>query len=293
MHPGQKFRPGCALLGHLSLIAAIVFIMPPRRYLSLAISIASLFAAPSIHLQAQIVPAKDRLQILTAARSQYYNLRTAGLKSFICNVDVDWDALFISISGKPLPSDDPMMQYLDKSRLSLSVSTSGTSNVSWANTGLPPEGKEESTDKLRSGIKQTLDGFIQAWIPSLNGTLINLTAKSLTATPSGFLLDDGTANSPDILTLDKNYVVTHVSNKSEMMSGELDATFTSSEKGLLMSKLDGLYRQPASAPPTHVVMSATFQPVDSFLLPQELAFTVTNVAIFKMQLVGCTIQKQP
>jgi hypothetical protein len=140
-------------------------------------------------------------------------------------------------------------------------------------------------------LKQTLDGFFQSWMPSLNGTLITLTPSSVKATATGYVIVDGASKAIDELTLDKKLVIHHLSTTSAKINGELDTTYTPSAKGLLLTKLDGTYQGSGDGPATHVTMSATFQPVESFQLPDSLTFVVANVATFKMRLVDCTVQK--
>lgn len=260
-------------------------------YLRVVLLIATIIAACSPSLEAQNVPQKEQTQLLNTARSQYYNLRAAGLKGFSCNASVDWDALFTSINGKTPPADDPMVQYLQGSHLSVTSDLGSHPNISWVSAGTPPKDREQNANQLVNGLKQTLDGFFQSWMPSLNGTLITLTPSSVKATATGYVIVDGTSKAIDELTLDKKLVIHHLSTTSAKINGELDTTYTPSAKGLLLTKLDGTYQASADGPATHVTMSATFQPVESFQLPDSLTFVVANVATFKMRLVDCTVQK--
>jgi hypothetical protein len=254
--------------------------------------IATVLAAPV--LSAQELTGAARSQFIATANPQYYNLRSAGAKGFTCNVDVDWDALFTSINGKPLTPAGSMMTYLTASHLSLHADlTGGKSTSAWANSGTPSENIQKSADSIRDGIRQTLDGFLEAWLPSLNGTLITAAPASIKAAGEGFVIDDGTAAETDEITLDKNYVATKLYNKSDKLIADMIPAFSPTPKGLILTKLDASYHQPPSAPATHVIMSATFQPVDTFQLPGALIFTVDNVATFKMSLSGCIVQKQP
>jgi hypothetical protein len=267
--------------------------MLSRKHFPLFAVMAVLAAAAPLGTPAQAVSGEARTTLLTTARSQYYNLRAAGVKSFACNVDVDWNGLFTSVNGKPPVADDPLVQYLTKSRFSVKTELGGSTEATWTNPGAAPAGAEKPAQQMQGGLKQTLEGFFDAWMPSLNGTLIAMSPKSLNTTAEGYVLDDSTEKEMDQVTMDKKLVITHLSTKSDAMHGEMNTTFTPSAKGLLLTTLDGVYQQPATAPGTHVIMSTTYQPVQNYQLPAAVKFTVENVATFKMQLTGCTVEKQP
>jgi hypothetical protein len=265
----------------------------PRFALLLPSLLLTLVVLPMPQLHAQEVTGANRTQMLTAAKSQYYNLRAAGLKSFTCNVDIDWNALFTSINGKPLAPDGEMMKFLTGSLLSAHADLDGKTQVTWSNPGTPPEAIAKNANQIRDGLRQTLEGFFQAWMPSMNGGLVPVSPSSVKATPAGFVISDGSASETDEITMDKKYVISRLYNKSSTLIADMTTGFTASPKGLVMTRLDGTYQQPPTAPGTHVLMSATFQPVDTFQLPGSLVFTVDNVATFKMQMVGCKVEKQP
>jgi hypothetical protein len=260
-------------------------------YPRVVLLIATFIAGCSPNLEAQNIPQKEQTQLLTNARAQYYNLRAAGLKSFSCNATVDWDALFTAINGKAIPADDPFMQYLRNSHLSVTSDLSSHADVSWVSTGTPPKDREESAERLTGNLKRALAGFMQSWLPSLNGTLITLSPTSVKSTATGYVIVDASGKNTVELTLDKKLVIHHLSIKSAALSGDMDATYTPSAKGLLLTKLDSTYQESSNGPAMHVVTSVTFQPVESFQLPDELTFFFADTATFKMRLVDCTVQK--
>jgi hypothetical protein len=268
-----------------------VMLLSPRLRTLLLVAIA-LPASSQIFL-AQDIPADKKVELLTAAQSKYYNLRTAGLKSFSCKVDIDWNAFFISTNGKALPADDPMQKYLSNSQLLVNSDLDGHTDLSWANTGAPPQGSEENANQLRDSMKGMLGGFFGTWLPSLSGALIPPAASSsIKATPAGYIVDGSAGKETELLTMDKQLVIQHLSAKSETSATEIDISFTPSSSGLLLTKLDNITHEPPTGPPTHIVMSTTFQPVASFQLPDSLTVVLTNVGTFKMRLTGCTVQKQ-
>jgi hypothetical protein len=242
-------------------------------------------------LVAQETTGKEKTSLLLAAKARYYNLQSIGVKGFGCDVDVDWNSLFASAAGKEPAADDPMMKYLQAARLSFTNDLRGKGKVEWALKGVPPEGKEKAADELRSSLKQTLEGFLQAWTPFLNGDVIPQSPKTLKATPTGYVIDDGKENDVSEEVLDKDMTVKHLTAKTEALVVEMDSTFTSSPSGLLLTQMDATYQQPPTNPPTPLVMKTTFEPVDNFQLPATLTVIIPNVVTFKMRFTGCTVEK--
>ena len=247
--------------------------------------------AASAHPQA--LSKTDKEQLLVSARTQYYNLGFLGVKSFTCNVDVDWDGIFKQFNGTPLPADSPMMIYLAKSRLGVKETVATGAEITWANTGTPPDTLADAASQLRGGIKQALDGFFEAWTPNINGHLFSADITGITATNGGYLVEEkSSGNNIDKLTFDKQMLLTHISSLSPDVAAEVDMKYSPSAQGLLVSSIEGDYRQPVTAAPTHVTMTTDYQAVNGFQLPGSIALTVKNVATFNLKLSGCIIQKQ-
>jgi len=247
--------------------------------------------AASAHPQA--LSKTDKEQLLVSARTQYYNLGFLGVKSFTCNVDVDWDGIFKQFNGTPLPADSPMMIYLAKSRLGVKETVATGAEITWANTGTPPDTLADAASQLRGGIKQALDGFFEAWTPNINGRLFSADITGITSTGSGYLVEEKSpGNDIDKLTFDKHMLLSHISSLSPDVAAEVDMRYSPGAQGLLISSIEGDYRQPVTAAPTHVTMSTDYQAVDGFQLPGSIVLTVKNVATFTLKLSGCIVEKQ-
>jgi hypothetical protein len=248
--------------------------------------------AIAVPANAQAVTGKAQTDLLTAARANYYNLRFQGVKSFTCNVDIDWDAMFKQFNGKALPADSPMMVYLAKSRLGVKETVTSGAEVTWANSGTPPEELADSASQLRGGVKQMLDGFFQAWTPNINGELFGNGVTGVTATDTGYLVTEKNPDkSTDKLTFDKNMLLSHISSTSANLSDEVGMTYSKTSQGWLVSAIEGDYRQPVTAPPTHITMQAEYQTVDGVQIPGVILLTVKNVAAFNLKLSGCIVEK--
>ena len=259
--------------------------------ISRLLSLLALFviAAPG---HSQAVTGEARTSLLTAARAQYYNLRFQGLKSFSCNVDVDWNAIFTEAAGAPLPADNPMMVYLLKSRLGLKETVATGAEVTWANTGTPPDSVAASVNQLRGGVKQMLSGFFETWTANINGDLFSKDVTSVTATNGGYLVDEKSpGGNSDTLTFNKDMLLSHVSNKSAGVVTEIDPRYSKTPQGLLVNDIEADSKQTAAEPPTHVSMTTDYQTVEGFQLPNTIVLSVRNIATFKLKLTGCVVEK--
>ena len=257
------------------------------RVLLPAIAVSCFFAGA---VPAQEVPKEKQPALLLAAREQYYNLRAAGVQSYTCDVAFDWNGFFIAVTGKPLAADDPTMVYLNGLKVQLMSDLSGQAAVTFAETGPAPDGKGPGLQKLQASIKQMMEGFVQAWAPTLNGTIIPDSPVFMQKTPEGYLLRDSRADGSEE-TLDKTLRLTNLTVKTEAVASSLRTTFTSSPQGLLMTEMEGNYSQPASAPPTPIDMKAGFALTGAYQLPSSLVVTVPSVASFRFAFTGCVVKK--
>ena len=266
--------------------------MPTRFALARVVFASTVCLAPAVcTLNAQELPKDKQTPLLISARQQVYNLRTSGVKSYTCDVFFDWDDFFTQVAGKPLPKDDPTMVYLNSLKLVLVNDLSGDASMKFIDAGAPPEERKDGVEKLKGSIKQMVGGFVQAWTPTLNGTIIPAEVDSLKKTPDGYLLT-GKGEESTSETLDSNLHLTGLSVQSKELSSTMQTTFVPSPKGLLMTEMAGDYREPDATAPTHVVMKTTFAPVEGAQLPATLQASVPNVATFKFAFRGCTVEKQ-
>ena len=183
------------------------------------------------------------------------------------------------------------MMYLNRLKVELKSDLSGQADVKFIEGVPAPAEREAGLKKLVGSLKEMLDGFVQAWAPTLNGTIIPDAPVSMKKTPGGYLLKDASGDGSEE-TLDDGLHLTSLNVKSEAMSSTMRTTFTASPRGLLMTEMEGTYSEPASAPPTAVSMKAGFAAVDGFELPSSLVVTVPNVASFHFAFSGCAVQKR-
>ena len=101
-------------------------------------------------------------------------------------------------------------------------------------------------------MAETVKGFLKAFSPSQNGSLISLAPRTFKHTAAGFEIEDSSGSNLDLLSLNHDMVLSHSVTKTDSLMAESDWAFTSSAKGLLLSKLMVESHSPPTAPSTRV-----------------------------------------
>jgi hypothetical protein len=257
-----------------------------RRTILLPVAVALLAATGCSHL-------REQTALLYRARSQYYDLTIAGIKEYDCYVQPDWDAFFTNNNnGKP-PDDSPWHQYLRQAHLVFVAPLNGTATIKWVDPVPPPHGKEQFARDVQDGFHDVLDGFLAAWKPSLNGTLLpNVPVSNITPRGDGYTMTehDEEGRTTDI-TMDKSLHVTHLSTRSPKLTAEIDTKYEPSPKGLLLMELDSLTHSPPTAPEKHSIMRTTYADVDGALVPATLTIITGSGTQILMKFPHCSVQK--
>jgi hypothetical protein len=238
---------------------------------------------------AQEKAAADRL---LDGRAQYYTPTASGLKSFQCEATLDWKGMLSRIGGKDIPDDNPILKYLNVVHLSISDQVKGAGLLEWADTEVPPPGKEQNARQMRDGLETTIDGFFQTWNGYINGSMVPPPDKTLTVTKAGAGLHvSGNAGETTFdEDYDENMLLTRALVVNPTMRVVATPTFVRSTDGLLLSAVTSLINQPPSAPQTEVTFRIDYMKVDSFQLPSHLLIDVKNVAMMEFSFSACKAQ---
>jgi hypothetical protein len=257
------------------------------RLLSLFAIVAT--AAPA---GTQAIAGDAQTQLLTAARNHYVNLNNQGLKSFSCNVDINWDDIFKQTGGSALPAENPLMIYLVRSRLGVRETIASGAEVTWANSGRPPDEVGEMAGQVRGAVQQMLQSFFEAWTPNINGQLFLSDVISAKSTDKGYEIEEKIpGNGIGTLTFDKNLVLGHITSISDDHASEIEVKYSPTQQGLLLSGVAIDSRRPPTAPSRHVDITTDYQTVDGFQLPASIGFSVKGVGTINLKLSGCIVEK--
>jgi len=233
---------------------------------------------------------ESRLQL---AKGLYYTPTTSGLRSFHCDVTVDWKDLLARFGAPSLPADDPHLVYLQSTKLSVDDDLTGAGFLNWIQ---PPTGDmDDSVGKIRGGMQQMISGFFQSWNPFLNGSYIPTLDATTTAKAEGdgILVHSGDASNEVDEHFDKNMLLTEMHVTTSALDVKARPTFLDTPKGRLISVLKSEVHQPPTAPALEVTMSSTYAPAATYQLPATLTFSVQNVGDFVFKLSACQVNAKP
>jgi hypothetical protein len=185
-----------------------------------------------------------------------------------------------------------LLVYLSTVHLSVTDNLRGAGDLEWVDATAAPDAMKANIDAMHSGLEQMFSGFFQSWNPYMNGTMVPAPDATTIVTQVGdeiklhaesntFALDE---------LLDKNLLLTQVHVVTPGTDVFAYPTYADTPDGRLVSSVRSTVRQPPSAPPLEVTMSATYAKVQSFRLPATVSFEVKNVGTFVLNLSACTVQ---
>jgi hypothetical protein len=237
---------------------------------------------------AQDKAARDRL---LAARALYYTPTASGLKSFRCEARIDWKAMLMRFSGSEISDDNPVLKYLQGVHLAVVDQLKGKGVIEWADTGVPPEGKEESVKQLRDGLQTMVGGFFQSWNGYMNGSMVPIPDKSITVTEAGdgIHLHGTLTNMQFDEDFDTDILLTQAVVESSDLKVVAIPTYARTDDGLVISAVASQVNQPPSAPQTNVVFRIEYAKVDSFQLPSDIVLDIKNVGVTEIGLTACEV----
>ena len=229
--------------------------------------------------------------LLEQARARYYDMQSAGAKSFSCNVEPEWDTFFAS--GRRSP-DSPFHVYLRQARLRFTQPLQGESQVTWIGpAGPPPPGTEAAAKQMEQSFHAMVDGFLQAWKPTLNGTMLPAQlVNNFTPYGDGYqLVVKDEEGRETLVTLDHSLNIHHLSVNGVKLHVEADTVFAPSPKGLVLTRIDTVSQPKGSTEPAdRSSLEVTFADVAGFELPASMTVRTGSIVI-PMHFTGCQVSR--
>ena len=241
-------------------------------------------------LFAQSKEARDRL---TVAHAQYYTPTTSGLKSFHCDVAIDWKATLTRLSGTEIADNNPGLVFLKTVQLSTNDNLRGNGELVWTNPVEPPAERKAAMQQIQDGLQATFTGFFQSWNAFMNGSMVPFPDNSVTVTNSGdgVHLNGKTGAAAIDEDYDKNMLLTKVVVTSPANTVLMTPTYISSENGLLISSVESQIHQPPTAPATDVSFRVEYAKVDSYQIPSRVVVVVKNAGLFDFAFNACKVSQ--
>ncbi|HKI12064.1 MAG TPA: hypothetical protein VKA02_08115 [Candidatus Acidoferrum sp.] len=240
-------------------------------------------------------------EMLAKASKLYYSTAKAGLDGFDCTVHPDWRQLFMSAQkGAAIAADDPRVQLLNSVKVTLHARMKGGSILDWSAPANPVKPLDEDSTSLLDGMhkatEQTLQGFLQFWIPFVDGSAVPSSSEGLEVTQNekGYKLHALTEGTEVTEQLDTSLLLQQFNVVMSSATVDFAPAYKYTDKGLLVNGFLA-HILPAGAPPEqeqelHVTIE--YQAIDGFPIPDKLFMDVVNTGTFNFALDGCTVNKQ-
>ena len=242
--------------------------------------------------------AKADDELLAKTSRLYYSTRTAGPAGFDCQVHPDWHTLFTSDSkGEAIAEDDARILVLKPVKVTVHARMNGQSTLEWVRTPDPENPLDSDSsillDRMHEATEQAMQGFLQFWIPFVDGSVVPASSEGLKVTRSGsdFTIQ-AEQNGAQVTEIFSNeMILQHFNVITNGVSIQFAPSYQSTEKGLLVNHFDAHIQsvdQPSSAAQVmHVgVLYAT---LDGLFIPSNLNMEVVGTGTFNMAMDGCRI----
>jgi hypothetical protein len=233
----------------------------------------------------------DGKETLEAARAAYYSLRREGLASFSCLVTPNWDLLLASRWRTDPAGSAKAYKVFSAITFGVEVTPGQRAKVLHADPPANPEIDAAALKRLTASLEKTLSGFFDSWAPFVLTTPIPPDAAEVSEAHGLWSVDYKEGTTSVGLVMRKDYAI----DASHIVTAQFDSLiqpqFTRLPKGLLLTAVQGQYRQLPSGPPVSLQMRIEYQEVSGFQLPRGLhVMTHDGHAVALMDLAFGTCQ---
>ena len=234
----------------------------------------------------------DQAVLLGKVRARYYNMASAGVKGFACQVTPDWNTFIASVGGHP-EKNTPWHIYLSQVHLSFQQPLRDDASVQWVQAAPPPANMQDLASRLKASLTDMLQSFLGAWQPSLNGTLLpTLPVNDIVPQGDGYqLVMQSAPNETTIIHFDKKYVIRHIAVHGPRTIAEMNTTYRDTPKGLVLVQTDSLTTTSPSKPAIHSVVDTTFADVDGVSIPSSMDLRLGSGTHIPMQFAPCRLTR--
>ena len=229
---------------------------------------------------------------LAHVRSLYTSTIRDGLRGFDCTARPDWRTLISSANNGTVDADGARkISVLSTVRITIHARMDGTSSIEWK----PEDSPSEMADMLKQmegGTRQTLQGFLQFWVPFADASVIPDSATGVEiskTTEGGHVIHGGDKETTVTETFDAGDVLREYDVKLTGSTVLFTPTFTSTSAGLRVTRFLAHIRQDNSNQDQELHVGVTYGKIDGFTIPTHLDMTVVGTGTFNFDLDGCKI----
>lgn len=260
-------------------IASIVFLLP---------GVLLLASLTSLTGRSQTPAPIDKADFVQHANSLYYRPAEAGLVSFTCRVNVDWDTVPSQIL---LPAEIAGRKPLEETKFFVTVNAFGSPSVRHEYTQAAPTWMRSAYDKLFELLGNLVSGTLQTWgTKYIHGPMPEERyVTGVEKTDDGYVVTSSNAPAQFRDVLSSDYRMSEMVTKAPNNEIDEHTGFSDSPQGLVITSNDATNREGEDT--THVQYEMTYQMAEGFRLPSTLHLKVNDNIDMKFAFEGCSVQK--
>ncbi len=234
---------------------------------------------------------------LTGVASLYYSSARSGLDAFECSVHPDWGTLFASAQKNPAPAIDPRVSVLNTVKITLHARMKGGSALDWMPVSNPDKPLDPESvqmlELMREATERTLEGFIQFWIPFMDGSVVPAKSAGLEIKHSaaGHTIHGVEGGTDVTRVFDNGEILQQFNMRMGGSSIQFMPAFQTTEQGLLVNRIV-VRILPAGAPPEQAQemhVGIEYQTIRGYPIPARLSMELAKAGRFNFVLDGCNV----
>ncbi len=247
-------------------------------------------------------PPNPNDDLLAKAAKLYYSTTAAGLDGFDCSVHPEWRELLAGPGkGATIKATDPRLILLNAVRIKLHARLKVDSTVEWVPPSMVGKPLDDATlallERMDTATEQTLQGFLQFWIPFIDGSTVPATSEGLqiTKTAMGYTLFAEQNGNTLTEQFDPKLLLTRFDVAKNGATLDFAPAFASTAQGLLVSGFTAHIQPGGTPPPQAQQMNTTieYQAVGGFPVPSKLTVEVLKTGAFRFTLDDCSVIPTP
>jgi hypothetical protein len=195
--------------------------------------------------------------------------------------------------------DDARILVLKPVKVTVHARMNGQSTLEWVRTPDPEKPLDSDSsillDRMHEATEQAMHGFLQFWIPFVDGSVVPASSAGLkvSRSASDFTIH-GEQNGTQVTEIFSNeMILQHFNVITNGVSIRFAPSYHSTEKGLLVNHFDANIQPLGQASETAQVMhvQVLYATIDGLFIPSNLNMEVVGTGTFNMAMDGCrTIQ---
>ena len=217
-----------------------------------------------------------------------------GLKSFHCDVVLDWKTFLSALQDGPVSDGSEGLSYLRHTSLAIDDDLLTGGNLNWSNMTPVPNGESYGSAKLKRAMEDMFSVFYSLWNKFATGDMVTLTddKTSIERWGMGYRLSIAQDESLVEETYDDKFLLQRFHTRSSSGDFEINPTFWNGPDGRLSSSIKTVTKSERMKEVEFATYLLKYQRVQMFELPSEVKIKLTGAPEFTFGFNNCSVRTQ-